>query len=196
MINNTTLSLLINDLNKSCVVWGVGGSYLLQIYDMCADPNDLDLWVQPSDMPKIKTLFKSYDEIETDIPLPKELHFKINYIDIEVDFIACFIIKPNQYRFEFRIEPRHIKMVSLDNGLKIPCTYLEDWYIIYRLLKRDDKANLIRAVFEKKKIPIDEDAINFTVANNGKNIPKYLKKEVANLISSSRQYTLFDYMQT
>lgn len=192
MVNQATLKLLINELNSHNIIWGVGGSYLLQLYELYSDPNDLDLWVQPCDMCRIREIFKQYTEVETHIPLPKELHFKMVYIDIEVDFVACFITKPNQHQFTYKIAPNNIRTIVLKNGIEIPCTFLEDWYIIYRLLKRDDKANLIRTVFKKKKMPLDEKAVKCAIENNENTLPVKLHKDAFDLIDTATQLSLFD----
>lgn len=192
MINRITLMSLSKELNRHNIIWGIGGSYLLQLHNLYSDPNDLDLWVQPSDIQNIREIFKDFKEIETDIPLPKELHFKMMYYDIEVDFVACFITKPNKYQFTYNIEPENIKMVDLD-GMKIPCTYLEDWYIVYRLLNRNHKADLIQKVFSEKKIPLDEHAIQRAIDNKQTKIPIRLKKDVYELITLATQMTMFDY---
>ena len=191
MINYTSLKQLSEILNRSHIVWGVGGSCLLALNHLYENPNDVDLWVQPSDMPKLRSVFKDCTELPNDLPLPKEFRFKIEYLDLEVDFIACFITKPNQYTFEYNIDPKNLRYIDCA-GVEIPCTYLEDWYIIYRLLKKDDKANLIQQVFEAKKIWIDDEAIRGAINREQISIPLRIKSDVYKLITVATQMTLFD----
>lgn len=192
MIERSSLKTLIEILNSNSIVWGVGGSYLLQLYDLYSEPNDLDLWVQPSDMPRIRKIFCDYHEIITHICLPKELHFKMLYQSTEVDFVACFITKPNQHRFEFQIKPSNIRTIQLGENLTIPCTFLEDWYIIYRLLGRNDKAELIWSFFSKKKIEIDRMALEQAITSQKNNLPKYLRRDIPKLVEAATQYSMFD----
>lgn len=191
MVDHLTLKRISDDLNQNHIVWGVGGSCLLQLYNLYLEPNDLDLWVQPCDMYKIREIFKDYEEIPTEIPVPEEFHYKIKYDNLEVDFIACFITKPNQYKFEYSINPANIKMVVLDD-IKIPCTYLEDWYIIYRLLNRNDKANLIQETFKRQKLELNMQAIEDAINSKQVKIPIRIKTDVYKLIDLATQTSLFE----
>ncbi len=191
MVNYSSLKQLSELLNRFHIVWGVGGSCLLALNHLYENPNDVDLWVQPSDMPKLRNIFKECTELPNDLPIPKEYRYKIEYFDLVVDFIACFITKPNQYKFEYIIDPKNLKYVDI-NDTKIPCTYLEDWYIIYRLLKKDDKADLIQQVFAAKEISIDDVAIRDAINNKQISIPHRIKADVYNLITAATQMTMFD----
>lgn len=189
MINHDTLEILSKILNENRITWGIGGSCLLQFYNLYSEPADLDLWVQPSDMQHIRHIFKDFKEIPTDIPLPAQYHLKIVFIDIEVDFIACFMIKPNQYEFIYEIEPNNIQPIDYD-GIKIPCTFLEDWYIIYRLLKKDDKANLIQNFFKENNVAMEESIIQ-RATNEQFSIPLRIKNDISKLFSSAPQFSFF-----
>ena len=193
MINQQTLNRLSQMLSNENIVWGIGGSYLLQLYNLYSNPNDLDVWVKPSDMPKVRQLFRAYEEIETEIAsLPPKYHFKMRFYDVEVDFVACFIVKPNQKTFTYHISPQNIDYLMLDNNVEIPCTFLEDWYIVYKLLKRNEKAKIIEDVFREKRIKMSERALDLSITSKHNTIPKYIIKDASNLIFSSLQLSLFD----
>jgi len=194
MINYSIFKPLSETLNNYHIIWGIGGSCLLQLYNLYDDPNDLDLWVQPSDMPQVKEIFCGFEELKSNLPLPEEYRFKIKYFDLEVDFIACFMTKPNQHRFEYKIEPNNIKLIDYE-GFKIPCTYLEDWYIIYRLLGRNEKADLIQNVFESKRIAINDTAIEAAISNKLVTIPFRIKKDVYDLVTAATQMKISDYSE-
>ena len=190
MINHNTLETLSNILNENRITWGVGGSYLLQLYNLYSEPSDLDLWIQPSDMHQIKQIFKDFKEIPTNIPLPKQYHFKIMFIDTEVDFIACFMTQPNQYKFVYKIETDNIHLIDYD-GIQVPCTFLEDWYIIYRLLNKDDKANLIQHFFMENNIVMDEGVVQRAITKQSC-IPIRIKDDVRKLSFSAPQFSFFN----
>jgi hypothetical protein len=192
MINRSTVIKLSEELSEHKIVWGIGGSCLLQIYNLNKDPVDLDLWAQPSSMQRIKELFKDYEKIKSDIPLPDEYHYKIKYHDIEVDFVSCFMYKPNQYHQELFIRPDHIKMVAIENGIEVPCTYLEDWFIIYSFLKRYDKADLIRSYFIENKIPFSEKVMRETLSNESNKISRKTFKRVSDIIWSAVPISISD----
>jgi len=194
MIKPSTLKLLIDMLNDNGITWGVGGSFLLQVHELYSEPNDLDLWVQPSDIPRVRNIFHGYDEIKTNIQLPEEMRFKMLFHDMEVDFVSCFMTKPNRNKFVYQIKPCNIRIVKLSYGVDVPCTLLEDWYIIYRLLRRNDKAELIRQVFEKKNIDINKNAIELAVSSKENKLPRYFKRDIPRLVYAARQYSIFDYI--
>lgn len=192
MINKIIIKRITEELNTLGIVWGVGGSYLLNIYELIDNPNDLDLWVSPNDMETVRNYFFKYQEIETDVPLPPELHYKILYNNLEVDFVACFKVKPNKYEFEYNIKPQNIKLVKLRNGIELPCTYLEDWYIVYKLLKRDDKAKLIEDFFSKNKLEFSVDVIQSYLYSESIKLPKYITSNVQKLVQRATQLSFFD----
>lgn len=189
MIDLHVLKELSVKLNSQNITWGIGGSCLLMLYNLYAKPNDLDLWVLPEDMDNVRTLFADYEEISTDIRLPKEFHYKIYYNNVEVDFVACFIIKPNQHQFKYFIPQENIRKLKVGN-IQIPCTYLEDWYIIYRLLKKDDKAALIQQYFKQQQVQFDEEAIKRALQNKDAFLPVRIKNDVYNLIFDATQLSL------
>jgi len=181
MVNIETVNEINQYLNSRGIVWGVGGSYLLQLYGLYDNPSDLDLWVHPAYMKRVKALFSEFQQIETKIYLPEDYHFKIAFKDTEVDFVASFIIKPNQNEFEYDISERNVYYHSLNETIQVPCTFLENWYIIYRLLKRDDKANLIRSYLLNRD-SLDQQSKEILRDSLNTSIPRYLKKDIKALL--------------
>lgn len=161
------LSKILNDAN---IIWGIGGSTLLEYYGLYSHPNDLDIWIHPNDINKVKNLFENYKEIESNIYLPEKYHLKIHFYDIDVDFVACFMIKPNQHEFTFHISPDNLQYIKKDD-MNIPITFLEDWYIIYKLLKREDKAKIIEDYFHDNAIELSTNALNLSLSSEKNTIP-------------------------
>lgn len=186
MIDFAILKELSEQLNHHNITWGIGGSCLLMLYNLYSEPNDLDLWVQPDDMLKVRELFAAYEEIQTDIPLPEELHYKMIYRNVEVDFVACFIIKPNQHQYRFDICPENIRMISVGD-MQIPCTCLEDWFIIYNLLNKSDKAKIIRDYFSEHQIEFDKSAIERAVQYKNVSLPSRLENDIHLLFINATQ---------
>lgn len=193
MINEATLKEFLRFMAECKVVWGVGGSFLLEKYDLYANPSDLDLWIQASDMPIIRQKFSQFEELKTNIPLPPEYHYKIMFYDMEVDFVARFIMKPNKNTYQYSIFPENIKYLKLKNGMEIPCLYLEDWYVIYKLLRRDDKAEMIREAFKRSGQVFNEEAISKSISSDGNNkLPEWLLRDISNIVQYVNQISLFD----
>lgn len=183
-MNESTIYRLSKKLNESNITWGVGGSTLLEYYGLYTQPDDLDVWIHPKDIKKAKRLFKDFKHIKTNIYLPDKYHFKIQFLDIEVDFVACFMVKPNQHEFSFFISPNNLKYIKMQDGT-IPLTFLEDWYIIYKLLKREDKSRIIEDYFKKNYSALSVNAINISLNNQHNTIPIQAIKSIENLTQLS-----------
>lgn len=192
MVNRDTLVKLAKILDENNIIWGVGGSYLLQLHGLYSNPDDLDIWAQPEDMPKIKELFSDFEQIDSAIQLPPEYHFKMMFYDTEVDFVSCFITIPNKGRFEYHISPSNIQMIELDDGFQVPCTFLEDWYIVYKLLNREKKAQIIEEVFTKKEKELYSEIIESSLGDKRNHMQQRVKKDAHNLIINSLQMSIFD----
>lgn len=187
MINLHTLKSVLNKLNENQIRCGIGGSYLLQLYDLCDESNDVDFWVEPNDMPKVRRLFKGYDEISEKIQLPSQFHYKVHYHDIDVDFVACFITKPNQHEYIYNIRPENVEIITTQDGLDIPCTSLEDWYIVYKLLNREKKASLIEKYIYKKDVEKTNERLNISIKDEKNILPKRITNDVKSFVWDNMQ---------
>ena len=195
MINFQTLNSLVDILKKNQIRCGIGGSYLLQIHELCNDPNDVDFWVAPEDIRKVRNIFSHYEEIIEKIQLPSQYHFKMRYLDIYVDFVACFIVKPNKNEYVYNIMPENIEMVDMQDGSTLPCTSLEDWYIVYKLLRREEKAELIKKYIYQKDASKANERLELLIDNKVNRLPKRITKDVKDLIWDNMQLKLDDYLK-
>lgn len=187
MINPNTLCKLVQILDNYNITCGVGGSYLLQLYDLYDEPEDVDFWISPSDVPKVKKIFNEYEEITEKLQLPQEYHFKIIFNDIKVDFVACFIVKPNKNEYRYNISPDNVTRLCLEDGNQLPCTSLEDWYIVYKLLKRDDKADIIE---EYIKPMFGNRVLEATLGNKDNKLPPKVTKSINEAMWKNSQMQL------
>ena len=196
MINANTLNTLIQILKVNDIKCGIGGSYLLQVYKLYEDPEDVDFWVAPDDIDKVREIFCKYEEIEDKIQLPPQYHFKMKYEDIVVDFVACFIIKPNQNEFIYNILPESIDYIETDDGTEIPCTSLEDWYIVYKLLNREEKADLIKQYIYKNDVEATNTKLNSYIKDSQNKLPQRVIKSVKEFMWDNIQIDLEDIKKT
>jgi len=178
MTYEETIDNLKAILNNNNIVWGIGGSFLLKLYNLSSTVNDLDLWVRPNDLQKVRNIFREYEEIGSEINLPPDLHFKMDYLGTQVDFVAAFIIKPNQNTFDYEISPKDIQFQSYGDTDEIPLTSLEDWYFIYKLLKRNDKAAKIEKFLIEKKFNINK----ILSETKKQNLPKHIKNDAKKMV--------------
>lgn len=197
MINKQILDSLVSILKENNVRCGIGGSFLLQIYGLYGDddPKDVDFWVYPDDMPVVRRIFCDYPQISEKLQLPEKYHYKICFKGIYVDFVACFIVKPNKNEFLYNIQPDSIEWIKLDNGREIPCTSLEDWYVVYKLLNRKNKAEIIGNYLKRKDRinSVTDKKLNQVLRNPGNKLPKKIKDDIDELTWESMQITLPGY---
>jgi len=191
VINTQTLDAVIKILKSNRIICGIGGSYLLQVYQLYEDPEDVDFWVAPEDIDKVRQLFSQYEELENKIQLPPKYHFKMKYEDIVVDFVACFITKPNKNEFIYNILPENIEYIETDNGIRLPCTSLEDWYIVYKLLNREEKAELIRRYIYKNDVESTNTKLDSFINDGNNKLPQRVIRAVKDFIWDNNQIDFF-----
>lgn len=187
MVNSNTLNKLVQILDSNGIICGIGGSYLLQLYDLYDEPEDVDFWISPDDILKVKEIFSTYKEIHEKIQLPEKYHFKMIFEDIKVDFVACFFVKPNQNEFWYNISSDNVKMYHMANGKQLPCTSLEDWYIVYKLLNREDKASIIEKYI---KPGFDNGILEKILYNKNNKLPVKMKKSINKVMWENSQRKL------
>ena len=191
MINTQTLNSVIVILKSNKIRCGIGGSYLLQVYKLYEDPDDVDFWVAPDDIDKVRQIFSQYEELEEKIQLPPKYHFKMKYEDIVVDFVACFITKPNKHEYIYNISPQNIEYIEMDDGIELPCTSLEDWYIVDKLLNREEKAELIREYIYKNDVQATNSKLDSFLKDDSNKLPQRVIRAVKDFMWDNNQIDLF-----
>ena len=165
-----------------------GGTAInLAVFNLPRLSVDIDMDYTPND---------TKEEIVERIQLPPKFHFKMRYLDIDVDFVACFIVKPNKNEFVYNIMPENIEIVDMEDGSKLPCTSLEDWYIVYKLLRREEKAKLIKKYIYQKDANRVNERLELLIDNKENKLPKRVTKDVKDLIWDNMQLNLDDYFET
>lgn len=142
-----TLSYIGKKLNDSNVVWGVGASILLNQFGLIDKPNDIDIFVDIKDIDKVDEILKSIGDKK---PWEKAATYSTKYFyeyvinGIDIDVMAGFRINHNSGVFEYVFDNSSILETRKINGIDIPFTSLEDWYVIYQLIpNREAKVNMI-----------------------------------------------------
>lgn len=142
-----TLSYMGEKLNNSNIVWGVGASILLNQYGLIDKPNDIDIFVDIKDIERADEILKSIGEKKK---WEKTAEYSTKYfyeyiIDgIDIDVMAGFAVNHNSGVFEYVFDYNSISQFKVINGVNIPFTSLEDWYVIYQLIpNREPKVKMI-----------------------------------------------------
>ena len=141
------LSYIGLKLNEGRVIWAVGASILLYQYGLVDKPNDIDILVDLKDIEKadkiLKTIGEKKEWKKTDDYSTKYFYeYVINGIDVDV--MSGLRINYNKGVFEYNFCGSSISEVKKINGVDIPFTSLEEWYVIYQLISgREAKVNMI-----------------------------------------------------
>ncbi len=142
-----TLSHIGKKLNEGKVVWGVGASILLNHYGLIDKPNDIDILVDPNDIEIADIILKSIGEKK--LSEKKDIYatdFFYEYVvdGFDVDVMAGLSINHDNGKFKYVFDQSSISEIKTVNGVNIPLTSLEDWYVIYQLIpNREEKSQMI-----------------------------------------------------
>lgn len=132
-----TLSYIGKKLNEEGIVWGVGASILLNHYGLIDKPNDIDILVDLKDSEKADKVLKSIGEKvvweKTDTYSTKYFYeYTVNGFDVDV--MAGLSINYDSGAFKYIFDQSSISEIKIINGVGIPLTSLEDWYVLYQLI--------------------------------------------------------------
>ena len=141
-----TMIRIAQRFNESNIVWGLGGSALLDVYGLNVKVNDLDILVESKDFDKaVEILDQIGDEKhKPSNPNFRTAHFKTYQIEnCAVDVMSGICVKHHETWFDFIFTAHHIVSKANIDALEIPLMSLKDWYRIYQALDRKDKIELI-----------------------------------------------------
>jgi hypothetical protein len=151
-----TLSYIGEKLNEGKVMWGIGASLLLNHYGLIDKPNDIDILIGLKDIEKADAILKSIGEKEiwekTDA-YSTEYFYEYVINGFEVDVMSGLSINHDEGIYRYVFDQDSISEVKKINGVNIPLTSLEDWYVIYQLISnREAKVNIIENYLMSKGI--------------------------------------------
>lgn len=168
-----TLSHIGQKLNEGKVVWAVGASVLLNHYGLADKPNDIDILVDLNSIEKADKILKGIGEKKT----PQKIgiystkyfyEYVVNGFDIDV--MSGLRIQHSNGVFEYIFDRSSIPEIKEINGVNIPLSSLEDWYVIYQLIpNREKKVEIIKNYLLSKGIKnpnLFERVLTLSLPNN------------------------------
>ncbi|SDQ57150.1 hypothetical protein SAMN05216232_2623 [Virgibacillus subterraneus] len=178
-----TLSLIGDRITNKNIIWGVGGSLLLNFYNLIDKPNDIDILVDEMNATKLNKMMTSIGkpkEVIRSNPFRTTYFSKYSIEDIDIDIMAGFAIQHNEGVYKLSIQQGSIVAHKKINGVDIPLYSLEDWYILYWLIpNKQEKAILIENYFKTNGIKhpqMLEEALK-------QSLPLEVKERVISLLS-------------
>lgn len=147
------LSAKLNEIN---IKWALGGSLVLYFNKILDNPRDIDILVNYEESKKVNDIlydYGGYREIDREDPYKTKsfCNYKIN--NTEVDIIGGFKIGHERGVYSYILDEEAISQYISINGIQVPLSSIEDWYILYQLIPgREKKVNVIEEYFNKNGV--------------------------------------------
>ncbi|MCF7930584.1 MAG: hypothetical protein K9L02_03630 [Acholeplasmataceae bacterium] len=172
-----TLLLIAQKLNSEGIMWALGGSSVLKKHELVETVNDIDILVSKKDIEKANQILSN---IGTKIEVQPNPNYLTTYfysyiiMKFKVDLMCDFKIKYENQVYSYLFDESSI--TSSDDIAKehIYYTSLEDWYVLYRLMGREDeKVKNLEKHFELHGIKNPK-----LLSRTLENVPKDLKLKI------------------
>lgn len=175
-----TLSSIGKELNSKNITWAVGASLLLSTYGFISKPNDIDIFIDINDISeadKILSKLGTKKEFEKSSTYSTKFFYEYTIDNVDIDVMSGFAINHSEGIFEYIFDSKSISNFKTINGIKIPFTSLEDWYVIYQLIpNREYKVEMIEKYLLSNKINHPELLERSLLACLPKNVIERIKK--------------------
>lgn len=143
---------LAKKFNKADIQWGIGGSLLLRHFNLTDRANDIDVIISESSFDNAIQILEGFaiEKISIQKQEYSTKHYKVYEIHgIDLDIISGFTINHESGSYELIFDAQSITDRIEINDTILPYTSLEDWYVLYMLMKcRENKVNLIEEYFK------------------------------------------------
>ncbi|OZU88928.1 hypothetical protein CIL03_07860 [Virgibacillus indicus] len=152
----TTIKKLAIELNKSNILWGLGGSAMLSHYQKIDSVNDIDILIDEQDAEEVKSIFHKVAKKEKAIskePFATKYFFKYKYGNNFIDVMGGFQIYHEKGLYTMDFDQDSITNYMYLDDISVPLSSLEDWYILYALIPgKQYKAELIEVYWKENGI--------------------------------------------
>lgn len=147
---NELLKALNKNLKSLNIEYCFGASFALKLHGIDVQYHDFDLFINEN-FPQAYQLLKSMGKelITTPSATLQSTNFASFEINgFKIDLIQNFKINYDDQIYEYKFNQDNIKQIQyLDSTY--PIGLLEDWYILYFLMERNDKVNLLNDYLEE-----------------------------------------------
>ncbi|MFV0351318.1 MAG: hypothetical protein ACK5JF_03275 [Oscillospiraceae bacterium] len=176
------LQRIADAFNGSGLVWALGGSYTLALTGLPVQPRDMDLLVNPEDAIQADKLLCGLGQ-----KLPPNPHVKYatkmfgeyRIENADVDLMGGFAIRTDTGTLEYLVNPDEI-VWSRDGEKALPLCPPEDWLVLYALMERSEKEEMLYSWLEQKQ------KINKSILKKWqqKKLPPKVKVLIQNLLET------------
>ncbi|MCX6097296.1 MAG: hypothetical protein NTZ77_02245 [Caldiserica bacterium] len=180
-----TLVEIARALNRAGVHWGVGASVLLYYRGLVEKPYDIDIMIDEADADMVAAILDGMGS-ETPGDSGRSLYSTSRFFEYvvdgtEVDIMAGLAIKHTEGTYVLPFDDRSVAMTRTENGVTIPFTSLEDWYVLYQLIPgREAKVKLIEEHLQScgiADLPVLDRAL-------ARELPPHVRARIERLVAS------------
>ncbi|MCX6085187.1 MAG: hypothetical protein NTX94_01940 [Caldiserica bacterium] len=182
-----TLVRIARALNQAGVHWGIGASVLLYYYGLVDAPHDIDIVISEADADVVASILGGLGREAPGDPA-RSLYSTSRFLEYivdgtDVDVMAGFAIRHRSGTYVFPFDDRSVTMRKSVDGVTIPFSSLEDWYVLYQLMPgREAKVKLIEDYIRSDGIA-DEVLLERALAAE---LPPHVHARVDELVASCR----------
>jgi hypothetical protein len=143
-----TLVTIARVLNEAGVHWAVGASVLLYDHGLVDAPHDIDIMTSEADVDTVVSILDKLGRASLADP-DRSLYSTSRFLEYlvdgtDVDVMAGLAIKHASGTYVFPFDDSSATRRKKVEGVTIPFTSLEDWYVLYQLMPgREAKVKLI-----------------------------------------------------
>lgn len=131
-------------LNAVGAQWGIGGSLVLLRYGLVQGVRDIDILVSEEDARIFSECLQRHAHliaVEPSAICVSRQFYRFDFQGCEVDLMAGFTLHHSLGLYEFPLDELSIVAIEPVDGVALPFTSLEDWFIAYSLMPgRESKA--------------------------------------------------------
>lgn len=180
MIKNT-LKIIAQCFESEHITYGLGGSGVLVAYDILETMHDIDIVVALEDIEKAKKIMDILGVLKEsgkNCLVEREYGYVYDMNGVKVEIMSNMHLKHSQGLYSVPFNKNRVTYRMSIDDLMIPVMALEDWYVIYQLIGRQDRIDQIEAYFLENGITHGSYLINAIKAN----IPRQLKVDIVKMM--------------
>ncbi len=139
------LMLVAKTLQKLHVTWAFGGSLILKHHGLIDEVNDIDIVIEISDAHKVE---KALQELGAKKQATEKKNYQTEFFrtfelqGIAIDVMANLKIK-NDIIYPYHFSKSSITAIKRINGVKLNYCSLEEWLVLYYVMNRPQKVELL-----------------------------------------------------
>ncbi len=147
----TTLKKIAYAFQRARIHWGIGGSYLLKKHGIASSANDVDIVIAPESMDKALEILDFWGERRETKTDPNYETARYIAYDIEgthVDVMSDIKVRFNEELYHYEFDSESVWYQDRKDGVKYPYMRLEDWYVLYYFMKREQRLEALDMYIE------------------------------------------------